>query len=169
MFVLMGSLCQAAGIITELYWTAYNWLGRVRGGLAMATTIASTIFGAASGSTVANAAVFTRMAMPEMDKFGYDKKLGAGCIAAAATLDALVPPSILMVIYGIVTEQSIGKLLIAGFIPGLLGAVVYMIGIYVWARMYPHHAPIPDIHISWGERFRSLKAVWASVSCSWWQ
>lgn len=160
MFILMGSLSQAAGIISELYWTAYNWLGRLPGGLAMATTMASTIFGAASGSTVANAAVFSRMAMPEMDKFGYDKRLAAGCIAASATLDALVPPSILMVIYGIVTEQSVGKLLIAGFLPGALGAFIYMVGIYVWARLYPKVAPIPDLRVSWGTRFRSLGAVW---------
>jgi len=98
------------------------WLGALRGGLAMATVMSSAAFGAASGSTIVNAAVFTKMAMPEMARFGYDVRLNAGCIAAAGTLAALIPPSILMVVYAVITEQSIGKLLIAGIVPGILTA-----------------------------------------------
>ncbi|MGI9424610.1 MAG: TRAP transporter large permease subunit, partial [Hyphomicrobiaceae bacterium] len=103
LFILMGALSNQAGLTTDLYRAAYNWLGRLPGGLAMATTLASAAFGAACGSTIVNAAVFTRMAMPEMTRFGYDKRLSAGCIAASGTLASLIPPSILMVIYAVIT------------------------------------------------------------------
>jgi TRAP-type mannitol/chloroaromatic compound transport system permease large subunit len=95
LFILMGALSNQAGLTSDLYRAAYNWLGRLPGGLAMATTMASAAFGAACGSMIVNAAVFTRMAMPEMTKFGYDKRLSAGCIAASGTLASLIPPSIL--------------------------------------------------------------------------
>ena len=160
LFILMGALATQAGITGELYKAAYNWLGAVRGGLAMATTLASAAFGAASGSTVVNAAVFTRMALPEMVKFGYDKRLCAGCIAASGTLASLIPPSILMVIYAIITEQSAGKLLLAGLLPGILSAIVYVLGIAVLVRMRPALAPPLDIKISWTEKFNSLKGIW---------
>jgi len=96
LFILMGSFATAAGIVSECFRTAYVWLGKLRGGLAMATVMSSAAFGAASGSTIVNAAVFTKMAMPEMTRFGYDVRLSSGCIAAAGTLAALIPPSILM-------------------------------------------------------------------------
>lgn len=163
LFILMGSLATQASLTTDLYRAAYSWLGRLPGGLAMATTLASAAFGAACGSTVVNAAVFTRMALPEMTKFGYDKRLSAGCIAASGTLASLIPPSILMVVYAVITEQSVGKLLIAGFIPGVLSAAIYMLGIYVRARLNPSIAPMSDVQISWGERFSSLKGVWGIV------
>ena len=163
LFILMGSLATQANLTTDLYRAANLWLGRLPGGLAMATTLASAAFGAACGSTVVNAAVFTRIALPEMTRFGYDKRLSAGCIAASGTLASLIPPSILMVVYGVITEQSVGKLLIAGFIPGVLSAAIYMVGIYVWAKRKPEMAPIPDIQITWKERFRSLYGVWGIV------
>lgn len=163
LFILMGSLATQASLTTDLYRAAYSWLGRLPGGLAMATTLASAAFGAACGSTVVNAAVFTRMAMPEMIKFGYSKRLSAGCIAASGTLASLIPPSILMVVYAVITEQSVGKLLIAGFIPGVLSAAIYMLGIYIRARLNPSIAPMSDVYISWGERFQSLKGVWGIV------
>jgi len=163
LFILMGSLATQAALTTDLYHAAYNWLGRLHGGLAMATTLASAAFGAACGSTVVNAAVFTRIAMPEMTRFGYDKRLSAGCIAASGTLASLIPPSILMIVYAVITDQSVGRLLIAGFLPGLLSAAIYMIGIYVRVRRNPALAPIPDIQISWSERFRSLYGVWGVV------
>ena len=112
----------------------------------MATVMSSAAFGAASGSTIVNAAVFTNMAMPEMTRFGYDVRLSAGCIAAAGTLAALIPPSILMVVYGVITEQSIGKLLIAGIVPGILTALIYCGGIYVIARWRPDIAPLRQDH-----------------------
>jgi C4-dicarboxylate transporter DctM subunit len=159
LFILMGSLATEAALTTELFRTAYYWLGRLRGGLAMATVMSSAAFGAASGSTIVNAAVFTKMAMPEMTRFGYDVRLSAGSIAAAGTLAALIPPSILMVVYGVITEQSIGKLLIAGIVPGVLTAVIYCAGIYVIARWRPDLAPLADITITWAERWRSLYGV----------
>ena len=160
LFILMGSLATQAGLTTDLYRAAYLWLGHLRGGLAMATTVASAAFGAACGSTVVNAAVFTRMALPEMDKFGYDKRLSAGCIAASGTLASLIPPSILMVVYAIITEQSIAMLLVAGLVPGLLSAAVYMVGIYVRVRRNPSLAPEPTPIAPAGERWKSLKGVW---------
>lgn len=159
LFILMGSFATVAAITTDLFRTAYIWLGGLRGGLAMATVMSSAAFGAASGSTIVNAAVFTRMAMPEMSRFGYDVRLSAGCIAAAGTLAALIPPSILMVIYAVITEQSIGKLLIAGVVPGILTAVIYCTGIYLIARFRPDIAPLANITFSWRERFRSLYGV----------
>ena len=159
LFILMGSFASVAAITTDLFRTAYVWLGGLRGGLAMATVMSSAAFGAASGSTIVNAAVFTKMAMPEMTRFGYDVRLSSGCIAAAGTLAALIPPSILMVVYGVITEQSIGKLLIAGIVPGVLTAIIYCTGIYVIARLRPDLAPQAKLSFTWGERWRSLYGV----------
>ena len=160
LFILMGSLATQAGLTTDLYRAAYNWLGKISGGLAMATTLASAAFGAACGSTIVNAAVFTKMAMPEMTKFGYDKRLSAGCIAASGTLASLIPPSILMIIYAVITEQSVARLLVAGLVPGFLSAAVYMLGIYIVAKARPDLAPIPNVTITKQERWESLKGVW---------
>ncbi len=160
LFILMGSFATVSGITTELFRMAYVWLGSLRGGLAMATVMSSAAFGAASGSTIVNAAVFTRMAMPEMARFGYDVRLNAGCIAAAGTLAALIPPSILMVVYAVITEQSIGKLLIAGIVPGILTAIIYCAGIYILARVRPDLAPLANLQFTWTQRFESLKGVW---------
>ncbi len=160
LFILMGSFATVSGITTELFRMAYVWIGGLRGGLAMATVMSSAAFGAASGSTIVNAAVFTKMAMPEMARFGYDIRLNAGCIAAAGTLAALIPPSILMVIYAVITEQSIGKLLIAGIVPGILTALIYCGGIYILARVRPDLAPLANLKFSWAERWQSLQGVW---------
>jgi C4-dicarboxylate transporter DctM subunit len=155
LFILMGSFATVAAITTDLFRAAYVWLGNLRGGLAMATVMASAAFGAASGSTIVNAAVFTRMAMPEMTRFGYNVGLSAGCIAAAGTLAALIPPSILMVVYAVITEQSIGKLLIAGVVPGILTAVIYCGGIYLIARVRPDIAPRAKLSFTWTERWKA--------------
>lgn len=160
LFIMMGSFATQANLTTDLYRAAYTWLGRLPGGLAIATTFASAAFGAASGSTVVNAAVFTRMALPEMTRLGYDKRLSAGCIAASGTLAALIPPSILMVVYAIITEQSIGKMMLAGLIPGVLTAFVFMAGIYVRVKLNPSLAPAPKDLFSWQERFQSLSGLW---------
>jgi len=160
-FILMGEFFSRAGFATDLYKAAYNWMGHLRGGVAMATTVGAAIFGAISGSSVANAAVFTRVALPEMVKIGYDKRLAAGSIAIAGTLDALIPPSIIAVLYALITETSVGKVLIAGFIPGIVGGLVYMATIYLRVRMNPALAPVLPVAIPWRERFRSLTALWA--------
>jgi C4-dicarboxylate transporter DctM subunit len=160
LFILMGSFATVSGITTELFRMAYVWLGALRGGLAMATVLSSAAFGAASGSTIVNAAVFTRMAMPEMSRFGYDVRLSTGTIAAAGTLAALIPPSILMVVFAVITEQSIGRLLIAGIVPGLITAFLYCAGIWIVARFRPDLAPLANLKFTWGDRFRSMKGVW---------
>jgi tripartite ATP-independent transporter DctM subunit len=158
-FILMGDFFTRAGYATDLYRAAYNWMGHLRGGVAMATTVGAAVFGAISGSSVANAAVFTRIALPEMVKLGYDKRLATGSIAIAGTLDALIPPSIVAVLYCLITETSIGKVLIAGFIPGALGVVIYMIAIYLRVRFRPELAPVLPIAVAWRERFRSLASM----------
>jgi tripartite ATP-independent transporter DctM subunit len=163
LFILMGSFATVAAITTDLFRAAYVWIGNLRGGLAMATVMSSAAFGAASGSTIVNAAVFTRMAMPEMTRFGYDVRLSSGCIAAAGTLAALIPPSILMVVYAVITEQSIGKLLIAGIVPGILTAAIYCTGIYVVAALRPQLAPRAAIAFTWVERWRSLYSVYGVI------
>lgn len=160
LFILMGALASQAGLTRDLYRAAYCWLGRVAGGLAMATTLASAAFGAACGSSIVNAAVFTKMAMPEMTRFGYDKRLSAGCIAASGTLASLIPPSILMIVYAVITEQSVATLLVAGMIPGLMSAAVYLLGIYLIAKRFSHLCPIPDERFTLREKFASLKGVW---------
>ena len=137
----------------------------------MATVMSSAAFGAASGSTIVNAAVFTKMAMPEMTRFGYDVRLSAGCIAAAGTLAALIPPSILMVVYAVITEQSIGKLLIAGIVPGILTALIYCGGIYVIARCAAGHRAARQhrLHLEAALRSRSTACTASSSSSrSWW-
>jgi tripartite ATP-independent transporter DctM subunit len=163
LFILMGSFATVAAITTDLFRAAYVWFGNLRGGLAMATVLSSAAFGAASGSTIVNAAVFTKMAMPEMTRFGYDVRLSAGCIAAAGTLAALIPPSILMVVYAVITEQSIGKLLIAGIVPGILTALIYCGGIYAMARLRPDIAPRANLTFSWAERFKALNGVYGII------
>jgi tripartite ATP-independent transporter DctM subunit len=163
LFILMGSMATQAKLTTDLYTAAYNWVSRLPGGLAMTTTIASAAFGAASGSTIVNAAVFTRMAMPEMTELGYSKRLSAGCIAASGTLAAMIPPSVLMVIYAIITEQSVGILLISGLVPGILTALVFLLGIYIMARRNPEIAPMPTAVIPMAVKLRSLRNVWGIV------
>jgi len=160
LFILMGSLATQARLTTDLYAAAYNWFSKMPGGLAMTTTIASAAFGAASGSTMVNAAVFTKMAMPEMTAAGYDKRLSSGAIASAGVLSAMIPPSVLMVIYAITTEQSVGKMLIAGIVPGIMTAFIFLLCIYVWAKLKPEHAPMPEHNVTLKEKIGSLKNTW---------
>jgi len=159
-FILMGDFFTRAGFATELYRAAYNWMGHLRGGVAMATTVGAAVFGAISGSSVANAAVFSRIALPEMVKLGYDKRLAAGSIAIAGTLDALIPPSIIAVLYGLITETSVGKVLIAGFVPGIVGGIVYMTTIFIRVRLNPALAPVLPGVPPWKERLGSLVPLW---------
>ena len=119
MFILMGELSFQAGISTDLFKAANKWVGRLPGGLAIATNFACAVFGACSGSTIASASVFTKIALPEMLEKGYDKRLSTGAIASAGALACMIPPSILMVIYGLITSQPINKLLVAGLRTGL--------------------------------------------------
>jgi tripartite ATP-independent transporter DctM subunit len=157
LFVLMGMLAYSAGINEDAFRIANNWLGRIKGGLAMATIVACSIFGATSGSSIAAAATMGKLAIPEMRRFGYSMKLSAGCVAGGGTLSVMIPPSGILVIYGIITEESIGKLLIAGLLPGLLSAFIYMFGIYLICTIKPEMAPRTNIMVSWSKRINSLK------------
>ena len=163
LFVLMGVLAEASGITTEVFRTADLWLRRLKGGLYQAVIVGSAVFAAISGSTTVNAVVFTRIAFPQMVKFGYSKSLSIGAIAGAGSFAAMIPPSITMVIYAIMTEQSVGQLLIAGVIPGILTALVYLAGINVLVRINPTLAPDITESVSWGERWRALSKVWPIV------
>lgn len=160
LFILMGAFATQAALTTDLYRAANLWLGRLPGGLAIATTVASAMFGAASGSTVVNAAIFSRIALPEMTRFGYDKGLSAGSIAASGTLASLIPPSVLMVVYAIITEQPIATLLIAGLVPGLLSGLLYILSIVVRAKRNPDIAPAAQEPAPLREKVRSLRGVW---------
>lgn len=160
LFIAIGNLAGMANITTESFYAARKWMGRLPGGLAMATCLASAAFAACSGSTVANAAIFTPLALPEMLKAGYSKRLSVGCIAAAGTFAAMIPPSITMVIYGVITGEPIGTLLVAGVMPGLLTVAVYLISIYIRVKRNPMLAPMPDNAATWSEKFASLKGTW---------
>ncbi|MBI1384362.1 MAG: TRAP transporter large permease subunit [Rhizobiales bacterium] len=160
LFVLMGILAEKAGITEEVFRAADVWLRRVRGGLYQAVIVGSAVFAAISGSTMVNAVVFTRIAYPEMLKMGYSRSLSIGSIAASGSFAAMIPPSITMVIYAIITEQSVGRLLIAGIVPGILTAIVYMIGIAVIVRINPSVAPLAGVRTSWRDRFLALRWLW---------
>ena len=165
-FILMGQFANHGGLSADIYSVVQKWMGRVRGGLAMATTASCAAFAAACGSSVATAATFTQVALPEMLKYGYDKRLATGAIAASGTLGALIPPSALMIIYGIITEQSIGKLLIAGLIPGIISALIYMGMISFWVKLRPEIAPLIEERPPLREKLLSLYRVWGIVTLS---
>ena len=160
MFVLMGVLAETSGITAQVFRAADLWLRRFRGGLYQAVIVGSAVFAAISGSTIVNAVVFTRIAFPQMVKFGYSKGLSIGAIAGAGSFAAMIPPSITMVIYAIMTEQSVGQLLIAGIIPGLITAAVYLTGIVIIVRFKPSLAPPIDSHVTWRERWQAAGQVW---------
>jgi len=144
MFILMGELAFQAGISGDLFDTASKWLGRMRGGMLLATNYGCALFGACSGSTIASASIFTRIALPKMLEKGYSKKLASGCIVAAGALACMIPPSILIILYGLITSQPINKLLVGGVVPGVLTAIAYGLGIMTAAKFKPHLVPPPD-------------------------
>ncbi|WP_019416246.1 TRAP transporter large permease [Paenisporosarcina sp. TG20] len=161
MFVLMGELLYVCGISGELFATFRAWLSRLRGGLAMATIGSSALFAAASGSSLANTATMGVIASKEMINSGYNKSLTGGSIIAGGTLGVLIPPSTLFIIYGMMTEQSIGQLLVAGIIPGILLMVFYLVTVYIVVLIKPRLAPSIKEKVSWKEKFISLKTtIW---------
>ncbi|CAG1006924.1 MAG: TRAP transporter large permease [Rhizobiaceae bacterium] len=162
MFVLMGAIASASGITQELFSFSNLLLRSRRGALYQATILASAGFAAISGSTLVNAALFTRIALTEMLKLGYDRAFSAGCIAAAGTIAALIPPSISFVIYGLLTGESVAELLIAGIVPGLLTTAAYMIGTSVLVRAKTDLAPPPQPRAGFAEIGRSALALWAT-------
>jgi tripartite ATP-independent transporter DctM subunit len=155
MFILIGYLAFHAGLTEALFDAARKWLGWVPGGLAVATVMAATGFAAVSGASTATAAVFARVAVPDMLKAGYDKRLAAGVVAAGGTLATLIPPSALLVIYAIIVEESVGALLVAGFLPGLVSALIYVVLIVGMAKFNPKLGR-PIRGYSWRQRWKSL-------------
>jgi C4-dicarboxylate transporter, DctM subunit len=162
MFILMAYFSASGGLARDLFTAGANWLSSVKGGLAIATVFACGIFGAMSGASLAAAAVMSSIAMPEMRRHGYSDELAAGAIGIGSTLDILIPPSVGMVIYGITTQTSIGKLLIAGVIPGIVVGVFLIIAILVWVRVRPAHAPETYV-VTRAERWASLRRIWPSL------
>jgi tripartite ATP-independent transporter DctM subunit len=158
MFIFIGFLAFHAGMTQQLFDAARKWLGWLPGGLAIATVFATAGFAAVSGASTATAAVFSRVAIPEMLKYGYDRRMAAGVVASAGTLATLIPPSAILVIYAIIVEQSVGKLLLAGFLPGIFSAIVYAGIIIVWATVNPKAAPSVT-GFTWGERMRTLPGI----------
>ena len=159
LFVLMGYLAHHAGITRNIYWTARQWLGHLPGGLAIATIFGCAGFAAACGASTASAAVMGRVALPELKRFGYNQKVAAGCVAAGGTLATMIPPSVIMVIYGFIAEQSIGALLLAGILPGLLQALSYSLMLYLRFRSDPSLGPSVT-GVTWPERVKSLRGTW---------
>lgn len=136
-FVLMGLFANVSGASDDLYRIAYRFLGRIRGGLGIATVAANAVFAAITGVSVASAAVFSKIALPQMLRYGYDKRFALGTVAGSSVLGMLIPPSILFIIYGVLTEEAIGRLFMAGVVPGLILAVIYAIGIFVMVALRP--------------------------------
>ena len=157
-FILIGFLAYQAGMTRQLYEAAKAWIGFVPGGLAVATVFATAGFAAVSGASTATAAVFSRVAIPEMLKEGYDKKLAAGVVAAGGTLASLIPPSAILIIYAIIVEESVGALLLAGFLPGIFSAIVYGGIIIIWAKMNPDLGP-PGRRYSFNEKMKALPGI----------
>ena len=156
LFMLMGQIAFNAGIAQTLYDAVYKIVGRVPGGLAMATVVAATLFKAMCGSTLATAATFSSVAVPQMTRYRYSKKLSTGVVASVGTIGIIIPPSIVMIIFGIMTEQSIGKLFLAGIFPGLLISFFFIAIIYGWCKIDPTLGPRSEVRASLREKIQAL-------------
>ena len=162
LFIAMGFLAMRLALSSDLFYVMHKWIGHWRGGLAMAATVACTIFGAICGDAVATAAAVGVIALPEMRKYKYADVLSTGVLASAGNLGFLIPPSLAFVIYAVITEQSIGVLFIAGIMPGLLLTALFIIAIWGWCRIRPTLAS-PSPPATWGERFSSLRYILGSA------
>ncbi len=163
LFVLMGQVAFNAGIAKRMYNCAYRFLGHVPGGMAIATVAGATGFKAICGSSPATAATFASVAVPEMDRYNYDKRLSTGVVATVGTLGILIPPSVTLIVFGITTAQSIGRLFLAGMVPGLLIAFLFMLVIYGWCRIDPLIGPKGE-RSSWRDRLASIPEVLAILT-----
>jgi len=162
LFILMGNLVTKAGMARELYQAAHTFVGHLRGGLAMATIMACGGFGAICGSSIATAATMTKVAYPSMREVGYTDELATGAIAAGGTLGILIPPSTIMVIYGIMTETSIGRLFAAGVLPGIVAIVLLCLAVQFICWRNPAAGP-RDRRATWRERFAAIRDIWGVV------
>src|ERR671925_2190594 len=162
MFLLMGTFVSNSGMSRELFRAANGFVGHLRGGLGIATVAACGGFAAICGSSVATAATFSAVAYPEMRRFGYPQSFATGVIAAGGTLGAMLPPSTVLAVYGIITEQDIGKLFIAGIVPGVLAASMYMmtVAVIVWGR--PQYFPAGP-RSDWPERVSAFRGIWGTL------
>lgn len=159
LFVLMGNFVARAGMARELFLAANSMVGHLRGGLAMATVLACGGFGAICGSSIATAATMSRVAYPEMKSHGYSDELATGAIASGGTLGILIPPSTIMVIYGIITETNIGKLFIAGILPGIVAITLLCMAAWLYTRVKPDAGPAAQ-RFTWAQRLHAVKGVW---------
>lgn len=162
MFILMAYLASSGGLAEDLFQAASDWLGHLRGGLAIGTCVAVGIFGAMSGVSLAAATVMTQVALPRMRRVGYSQELSAGVVGVGATTDVLIPPSVGMVIYGVATETSIGKLLLAGVIPGIMVLIFLAAIILIWSFVRPQDAPCSE-RAPFSARFKSLWRIWPTL------
>jgi len=163
MFILMASFMTVSGIMKDLFSSAYKWLGRLPGGLGIATIFAGALMGAVSGSSQASAAALSKAAAPEMRKYKYNTAFTMGVISMSGTLAVMIPPSIVLILYGILTETGVGSLLIAGVVPGILTALGYIITIYIWVKINPNVAPATPTKIPFREKIFSLKNIWPMI------
>jgi tripartite ATP-independent transporter DctM subunit len=163
MFVLIGFIAFHAGLTGALFRAAKAWFGWLPGGLAIASVFANAGFAAVSGSSTATAAIFSRVAIPPMLEAGYDRRLAAGVVAAAGTLASLIPPSAILVIYAIIVEESVGQLIVAAFLPGILSALVYAVAIYLLCTAKPKLGP-PSERVSWKERWSTVPGTLPIIS-----
>jgi tripartite ATP-independent transporter DctM subunit len=162
MFMLMGAFVSISGVSKELFRAANSFFGHLRGGLGVATVLACGGFAAICGSSVATAATFAGVAYPEMRRYGYPQSFSTGVIAAGGTLGAMLPPSTVLAVYAIITQQDIGKLFMAGILPGLLAITMYVITIAILVKLRPDLLPAGEFK-SWKQRFEGLKDVWAPL------
>ena len=162
MFILLAFLTSSGGLATDMYRAAYNWTSNIRGGVAIGTVFACGIFGAMSGASLAAASVMSEIAVPNMRRLGYSEVLTGGVVSIGATLDILIPPSILFVIYGIMTNTSVGKLLLAGVFPGITLGIFLILCILIWVSIRPQDAPKAE-QVSWSERWRSSYRIWPCI------
>ena len=163
LFILMGHLATRTGISAALFAASNAWIGHWRGGLAMASVAGCAMFGSISGSSIATASTMAKVALPEMKKHNYSGALSSGSLAAGGTLGILIPPSIVLIIYALLTEQNIVKLFLAAMVPGLLAVVGFIIAIAIYVRLFPASAPLQE-RTPMRERFRSLGGIWHIIS-----
>jgi len=163
LFVLMGVFAGFSGITKNAYRTVHSWVGHLPGGLAMATVGACACFGAVCGSSIATAATIGKVTLDEMKRFNYDDALATGCIAAGGTLGIMIPPSMSFILYAMVTEQSVGKLFIAGILPGILLSGLFMLAIYILCKRNPLLGPASP-RTTWKEKLIALKKSWAVIT-----
>ncbi|WP_307190029.1 TRAP transporter large permease [Geomicrobium sp. JCM 19038] len=159
LFIVMGMILSYCNIGNDLFRAVDSWIGHVRGGMAFTTLGTSAIFSSISGSVNATTASMSRITLPELKKYGYSPTLSAASVAAGGTLGVLIPPSVILILYGVLTMEPIGALLVAGLVPGLINLLLFMFVVYIWVRKDPQAGP-PSEKSTWKTRFKMLSLVW---------